>query len=80
MQLCQLVEHLHTALNHVIKHSQLGDQVWQLWGDADESYEGKNTQVHVKCMLLVKMKDSVRRSQGVCCLMHLNVRQQMVLG
>lgn len=30
MQFCELVEHLHSALNHVIEDSQLGDQVWQL--------------------------------------------------
>ena len=32
MQLCQLVEHLHSAFNHVIKHPQLGNKVWQLLG------------------------------------------------
>lgn len=31
MQLGQLVEHLHSALDHVIQKSQLADEVGQLW-------------------------------------------------
>lgn len=31
MQLGQLVEHLHSALDHVIQECQLADQVGQLW-------------------------------------------------
>lgn len=37
MQLGQFVERLHSALNHVIEHSQLGNQVRQLLGYSAES-------------------------------------------
>lgn len=42
MQLRQLVEHLHPALDHVVKHSQPGDQVWQLSGRQMDRLEVQN--------------------------------------